>query len=111
MLQTLHIQMSLSATGYSVPLSNRQDTQVKLASANEDDDGSRLQRFLECPPGCLFEGLSPECSGYKSRNQCLLFTKAMRMIKKLSYGQRVRDIEHAVFTLLVLSTSGGMEGK
>lgn len=42
MLQTLHIQMSLSATGYSVPLSNRQDTQVKLASANEDDDGSRL---------------------------------------------------------------------
>ena len=26
-----------------------------------------------------------------------------------SYGQRVRDIEHAVFTPRVLSTSGGME--
>ena len=25
-----------------------------------------------------------------------------------SYGQRVRDIEHAVFTPRVLSTSGGM---
>ena len=25
-----------------------------------------------------------------------------------SYGQRVRNIEHAVFTPLVLSTSGGM---
>ena len=89
-------------------------------SANTDD-GAHLvdiyiyKRLLERVTGCIFwhEGVlidfpnastmhhsTDTSSGYRKREQ----------VKKqaLEYGQHVREIEHGVFTFLVLSTTGGM---
>ena len=51
----------------------------------------------------------PNASSYVSKPLSALFcTHDHEQTKKREYGQRIRDIEHSVFTPLVFSTSGAM---
>jgi len=48
---------------------------------------------------------------YAASNKCSSLSAAYRKhenIKRRSYGQRTREVEHASFTPLVLSTTGGL---
>ena len=49
----------------------------------------------------------PNSSSYHSRSLQAAFRRH-EQAKKKEYGERVRDIEHSVFSPLVLSTTGGL---
>ena len=58
--------------------------------------------------GCILrcEGFYPNASSYHNKDLTSLY-KLHENEKKREYGERVREVEHAVFTPLVLSTYGG----
>jgi len=45
---------------------------------------------------------------YAASNKCSSLSAAYKNIKRHAYGQRIREVEHASFTPLVLSAIGGL---
>ena len=84
----------------------------RLASTNTDD-GARLdvraRGYWNARQDTFFDVrvFHPNAPSNRSRSLPAIYKKHEDE-KKRAYGQRVLEIEHAVFTPLVLSTSGGM---
>ena len=85
---------------------------LRLASANVND-GARLdvrtRGFWSVCQDAFFDVrvFHPNASSNKSGKLSAVY-KRHENAKKREYGQRVLDVEHGVFTPLVLSTTGGM---
>ena len=85
---------------------------LRLASANTDD-GARLdvrtRGFWNTCQDAYFDVRVFHTNAPSNRSRSLSATyKKHEDEKKRMYGQRVLEIEHCVFTPLILSTSGGM---
>ena len=84
-----------------------------LASTNTDD-GARLdvraRGYWNARQDAFFDVrvFHPNAPSNRSRSLAAIYKKHEDE-KKRAYGQRVLEIEHGVFTPLVLSTSGGMD--
>ena len=85
---------------------------LRLASANAND-GARLdvraRGFWSVCQDAFFDVrvFHPNASSNRSGKLSAVY-KRHEDAKKREYGQRVLDVEHGVFTPLVLSTTGGM---
>ena len=51
----------------------------------------------------------PNASSYRTTNIPALYRQHGEMAQKWEYGDRIREVEYAVFTPLVFSTTGGMQ--
>ena len=81
-------------------------------SANTQDDARcdiRARGFWSRGQDAFFDVrvFHPNASSYRNKDLASLY-KLHENAKKREYGERVREVEHAVFTPLVLSTCGGM---
>ena len=81
-------------------------------SANTDDGARvdiRARGFWNRSQDAFFDVrvFYPNASSNRSANPSSAYRKH-ELAKKREYGQRVREVEHGVFTPIILSTTGGM---
>ena len=81
-------------------------------TANTDDGARadiRARGFWNASQDAFFDVrvFYPNASSNRSSDPSAAYRKH-EQAKKREYGQRIREIEHGVFTPLVLSTTGGM---
>ena len=82
------------------------------SSANKADDARidiKARGFWNKAEDAFFDVrvFHPNAPSYRSKNLASIYNRH-ESDKKREYGQRVREVEHGMFTPLVFSTSGGM---
>ena len=94
------------------PLQPLSGENMTARSANTDDGARvdiRARGFWNVSQDAFFDirVFYPNASSYRSANPSSVYRRH-EQAKKREYGQRIREIEHGVFTPIVFSTTGGM---
>ena len=87
--------------------------EIMSARSTNTDDGARAdvraRGFWNARQDAFFDirVFYPNAPSYRTKDLSAIYKKH-EQDKKRQYGQRIREVEHGVFTPLVFSTTGGM---